>query len=280
MSSNKTQTQSTPGQIQPPPTTPQSQPSAYDDIIETTVMPYMQHSVWQSFIRQIITDKPCLDSQLRSTLQYITDRRNADSAPDVYPPPNHVFAALNAIPSPCHVRVVILGQDPYHQPGQAMGLSFSVPRGVSVPPSLRNIFKEQCEDPALPDITTAPKHGDLTHWAQQGVLLLNAALTVEKSKPKSHTAKWTMFTDALIEGLAASQRNIVFMLWGGDAKKKKKLIHKYVSTQGHLILEAAHPSPLSANKGGWFGTRHFSKANDYLVNNGFKRIDWSLPVSS
>lgn len=246
------------------------------DIINTDVMPYIKTPDWQILIRTILATNPSLDSQFRSCLQYINERRANHSVKGVYPPPNLVFAAMNAIPSPDNVRIVILGQDPYHQLGQAMGLSFSVPKGVKIPPSLRNIYQEQCQDPALPDITSVPTHGDLGSWSHQGVLLLNSALTVEDSRPKSHATKWLAFTNAIIERLAMEQKDIVFMLWGGDAKKKACLIKPYISSQGHLVLESAHPSPLAANKGGWFATRHFSKANEYLVGKGYSGIDWKI----
>lgn len=244
------------------------------DIIQTDIMNYITHQPWQALIKHILSNNHAIDIRLENALKYIQERRNDNTIKGVYPPPDKVFAAFNAISSPSNVRVVILGQDPYHQPGQAMGLSFSIPRGITVPPSLRNIYKEQCDDTDLVDITTAAKHGDLTSWANQGVLLLNAALTVEDSKPKSHANKWKLFTDAIIKRLAEQERDIVFMLWGGDAKKKKKLISNYISSNGHLVLEAAHPSPLAANKGGWFGNKHFSKANTYLVGKGYNAINW------
>lgn len=186
-----------------------------------------------------------------------------------YPPPGEWFAALNRT-SPSSVRVVILGQDPYHGPDQAHGLSFSVRRGQRPPPSLQNIFRELATDLGLPK----PNHGELTAWADQGVLLLNSVLSVRAGEAASHQGLgWERFTDALIAQLNATQHGIVFMLWGGYAQKKGRLIDRH----RHLVLTAAHPSPLAANRGGWFGCRHFSQANAWLLAQGHSAIDWSLP---
>jgi len=186
----------------------------------------------------------------------------------VYPPSGQIFRAFDLTPVD-NVRVVILGQDPYHGPGQAHGLSFSVPQGVRQPPSLGNILKELHTDLGVP----IPVGGDLTPWAQQGVLLINATLTVRKSSPGSHQKfGWETFTDTVIKELADSKEHLVFILWGNFARAKKALIN----SNKHLILEAAHPSPFSAHKG-FFGCRHFSKANDYLSSKGMQPIDWSLP---
>jgi len=186
----------------------------------------------------------------------------------IYPPGPLIFNAFNTTPFE-QVKVVILGQDPYHNPGEAMGLCFSVPRGVKVPPSLENVFKELHDDVGF----RHPGHGDLTYWAQQGVFLLNAILTVERNRPASHRELgWQTFTDAVIQTLSARREGLVFMLWGAFAKKKAALIDPFQ----HLILEAAHPSPLAAHKG-FFGCRHFSKANAHLVSNGQTPIDWQLP---
>lgn len=184
----------------------------------------------------------------------------------IYPPGNLIFNAFEKTPFP-KVEVVILGQDPYHNPGEAMGLSFSVPQGIKIPPSLQNIYKEINSDLGLP----IPKHGDLTSWAEQGVFLLNAILTVEKNQPASHQKiGWQFFTDAVIKKLSTDRAGIVFMLWGNFAKKKKELI----DTSKHLVLEAAHPSPLAG--GAFFGCKHFSQANEYLKKNGAKTIDWAI----
>jgi uracil-DNA glycosylase len=185
----------------------------------------------------------------------------------IYPPGPLIFNAFNTTPFD-KVKVVILGQDPYHNPKQAHGLSFSVPQGVPPPPSLVNIFKEIREDLNI----EIPTHGNLEKWAQQGVLLLNAALTVEAHQPMSHSKiGWHHFTDDVIRIISEKKDNVVFMLWGGFAKTKQELIDR----NKHLVLTAAHPSPLSAHNG-FFGCHHFSKANQWLQQNGIKPIDWSL----
>ncbi|WP_025761290.1 uracil-DNA glycosylase [Dyadobacter tibetensis] len=164
-------------------------------------------------------------------------------------------------------RVVILGQDPYHGAGQANGLSFSVNNGIPIPPSLRNIFKEIEADLNIP----MPNHGNLERWAKQGVLLLNATLTVPASTPGGHQKwGWEHFTDAVIATLSREKEHLVFLLWGSYAKKKVSLINQ----EKHLILTARHPSPMSANQGGWFGTKHFSQTNRYLQSHGFEPIQW------
>ena len=183
-----------------------------------------------------------------------------------FPPSRLVFNAFNLCPFN-EVKVVIMGQDPYHEPGQAMGLSFSVPEGVAIPPSLQNIFKEIQTDLGKP----LPTSGDLTRWASQGVLLLNATLTVQAHVANSHQGLgWSVFTDAAIRALSAHREHLVFMLWGGYARSKRSL----VDGQRHLILESVHPSPLSANRGGWFGNHHFSRCNAYLRSHGLTEIDW------
>lgn len=184
----------------------------------------------------------------------------------IYPPGSLIFNAFNTTPFE-KVKVVILGQDPYHNPGQAMGLSFSVPQGVRRPPSLVNVYKELNTDLGL----EVPNHGDLTKWAEQGVFLLNAMLTVEKKQPRSHhKIGWQNFTDAVIRKISSERENIVFMLWGGFAKKKADLIDQ----SKHLVLQAAHPSPLAG--GAFFGNKHFSQANEYLEKNGHPPIDWQV----
>jgi uracil-DNA glycosylase len=187
----------------------------------------------------------------------------------VFPPSNQVFAALNATPVE-KVKVVIMGQDPYHGPGQAHGLSFSVPRGVEIPPSLRNIHKEIHEDLRI----APPNHGSLTGWADQGVLLLNAVLTVRAHQAASHAKKgWEEFTDAVVEQLFRQESPIVFALWGKYAIDKCTRLSS--SRRGpHVILTAPHPSPLSAHRG-FFGCRHFSKINQELTRLGKETIDWS-----
>lgn len=183
----------------------------------------------------------------------------------IYPPSDKIFTALHLTPLES-VRVVILGQDPYHEPGQAMGMSFSVPEGVEIPPSLKNIYKEIHEDIG----ERIPETGDLTRWARQGVLLLNAVLTVRAHQANSHKGKgWEQFTDAIIRAVDGQDRPIVFLLWGRNARDKKELIRN----PEHLVLEAAHPSPLSAYNG-FFGCRHFSKCNKFLEAHGAEGIIW------
>jgi uracil-DNA glycosylase len=186
----------------------------------------------------------------------------------IYPPGSLIFNAFNLTPFDA-VKVVILGQDPYHRPGEAMGLCFSVPRGVAVPPSLKNIYKElQSDFPGF----APPAHGDLTSWARQGVFLLNAMLTVEHGKASSHAGiGWQDFTDEVIATLSARREGLVFLLWGNFAKRKKALI----DASKHHVLEAAHPSPLAG--GAFFGCKHFSKANALLEKQGSEPIDWRLP---
>lgn len=186
----------------------------------------------------------------------------------VYPAGGLIFNALNLTPLP-QVRVVILGQDPYHGPDQAHGLSFSVQHGVAVPPSLQNIFKELHRDLNLP----IPAHGCLEHWAQQGVLLLNTALTVEAGQAGSHSkAGWHAFTDRVIQVINEQCEYVVFMLWGAHARSKAALL----DPKKHLILTSAHPSPLSAYRG-FLGCGHFSRCNQFLQQMGRPVIDWSLP---
>lgn len=196
-------------------------------------------------------------------------RQEYGAGKSIYPKASQMFNAFNLTPL-SNVKVVILGQDPYHGPGQAMGLSFSVPKMIPKPPSLNNILKEMADDIG----TVPPRHGDLTHWAKQGVLLLNASLTVEEGNAGSHQGKgWEQFTDAVIDVVNKQTTNTVFILWGSKAKLKGK----YIDTDKHLILSAVHPSPLAANRGGFFGSKPFSKTNDYLVQHGKSAIDWQLP---
>lgn len=185
----------------------------------------------------------------------------------IYPPGPYIFNAFNTTPFH-NVKVVILGQDPYHNPNQAHGLCFSVQTGIAPPPSLVNMFKEMEADLGL----ARPNHGNLQKWAEQGVLLLNASLTVEMNKPMSHSKiGWHEFTNNVISLLSSKKKKLVFILWGGFAKSKLNLI----DTQKHYVLTAAHPSPLSAHNG-FFGCRHFSKTNEWLIKNGSSPIDWSL----
>ena len=183
-----------------------------------------------------------------------------------YPPGRLIFNAFAQCPWTA-VKVVIIGQDPYHEPGQAHGLSFSVNDGVPFPPSLQNIIKEVSSDVGAP----LPASGNLTRWAQQGVLLLNATLTVRAHQAGSHQHRgWETFTDAVIKRLNDGKEHLVFLLWGGYARSKVQLIDR----SRHLVLESVHPSPLSANRGGWFGNHHFSQTNSYLMQNGLAPIQW------
>lgn len=185
----------------------------------------------------------------------------------IYPPGQHIFNAFNLTPFN-KARVVIIGQDPYHGPGQAHGLCFSVPDGQRFPPSLQNIFKELQEDLGIP----LPKNGNLEKWARQGVLLINATLTVRAHQAGSHQKKgWEEFTDAVIRKLSLQRSNIIFLLWGNYAQAKQELI----DLTRHYVLKAAHPSPLSASRG-FFGCRHFSRTNEILRQLGEKEIDWQL----
>ena len=213
---------------------------------------------------------------------YLSDEKNKDYfdsllsflnsrvGHEIYPPRGIWFKAFE-YSSFSSTKVVILGQDPYHGEGQAEGLSFSVPKGMGIPPSLRNIYKELDQDDV--DFTN-PGHGHLENWAKQGVLLLNSVLTVEKNSPASHANQgWEVFTDQVITLLNDNKDNLVFLLWGAYANKKSVLI----DSNKHLILSAAHPSPFSAHKG-FFGCKHFSKTNSYLEVSNQELIDWSLPL--
>ena len=191
--------------------------------------------------------------------------RQAYQTKQCFPPAKLIFNAFDSCPFD-KVRVVIIGQDPYHDVGQAQGLCFSVPDGIAVPPSLQNIYKELESDLGI----VPPKSGNLQHWAEQGVLLLNATLTVEAHRPGSHQNKgWEELTDAAIAALNARREHLVFMLWGAYAKRKGQVI----DTKKHLVLTAPHPSPLSAYQG-FFGCKHFSKANEYLTRYGMQPINW------
>ncbi|GGJ82370.1 uracil-DNA glycosylase [Pseudomonas matsuisoli] len=198
-------------------------------------------------------------------------RHEKASGKVIYPPGPLIFNALNTTPLD-QVKVVIIGQDPYHGPGQAHGLCFSVQPGVPAPPSLQNIFKELKRDLNI----DVPSHGYLQHWAEQGVLLLNTSLTVERANAGSHAkAGWQPFTDKVIEVVSAECPNVVFLLWGAHAQSKQRLI----DPKKHLILKSAHPSPLSAHRG-FLGNGHFSRCNKFLEQHGVKPVDWQLPASA
>jgi len=226
-------------------------------------------------IRVVLENAPSWQASLSSEFKqsYMQDlnaflQAEKDQNKMIYPHSSHRFHALETTPLD-EVKVVILGQDPYHQPGQAHGLCFSVQAGVKVPPSLNNIYKELQTDLNIPVV----EHGYLESWAKQGVLMLNAVLTVEDSNANAHQGKgWEQFTDKIISIVNEQCEHVVFMLWGSYAQKKGAMI----DSERHLILKAPHPSPLSAYRG-FLGCRHFSKANQYLVDNNRRPIDWQLP---
>ncbi len=206
---------------------------------------------------------------MQALSEFLRDELKAGKT--IYPPPKKIFAALDTTPFD-DVKVVIIGQDPYHGPNQAHGLCFSVMPGVPFPPSLENILKEVQSEFAFP----RPDHGCLILWARQGVLLLNSVLTVERGRPESHKGKgWEGFTDAIVDHLNRERENLVFMLWGSYAQIKGKL----VDPRRHLVLKAPHPSPLSAHRG-FFGCGHFSKTNKWLADHGRAPIDWQTPPAS
>lgn len=199
--------------------------------------------------------------------QFLKEEKEAGYT--IYPKGNNIFNAFNKTPFD-EVKVVILGQDPYHGPNQAHGLSFSVQQGVQVPPSLKNIYKELATD--IPGFKI-PNTGNLTHWAEQGVLLLNATLTVRAGLAGSHQKKgWEKFTDTVIKTISDKKTGVVFILWGNYAQSKASLI----DATKHLIIKSTHPSPLAVSHGGFFGSKPFSKTNDYLKQHGEKPIDWSV----
>lgn len=200
---------------------------------------------------------------MRALQDFLSEEKTAEKV--IYPPSEQVFAAFNQTPFN-KVKVVILGQDPYHGPSQAHGLCFSVAQGVKAPPSLVNIYKELVSDVSI----EMPDHGQLSRWAEQGVLLLNSVLTVEQAQANAHQGKgWEAFTDRVISVINAQREHIVFMLWGSYAQKKGAMIDR----SRHCVLSAPHPSPLSAYRG-FFGCKHFSQANDYLELKGLKPINW------
>ena len=216
------------------------------------------HSSWEKHLEAVFASPAFLKLTDFVREEYLAHR--------CFPPGKYLFEAFNRCPMD-KVKVVILGQDPYHGPGQAHGLAFSVAEGVVHPPSLVNIFKEIEADLGIP----YPKSGNLNRWADQGVFLLNATLSVRAHQAGSHQQKgWEVFTDTVIQTLSAQKEQLVFMLWGGYAKKKSK----WIDTSKHLILSSGHPSPLSANRGYWFGNKHFSQCNAFLTAKARKPIDW------
>ena len=233
------------------------------EIVQSTNSPCLEAS-WQKAVGQEF-QKPYMQN-LKAFL-----RQEKDAKKNIYPKSKDVFKAFEYAPIE-KVKVVILGQDPYHGVGQAHGLCFSVPPAVAIPPSLQNIYKELHEDLGIPPV----KHGCLVSWAKQGVLLLNSVLTVEQGQANSHQGKgWEIFTDKVISILNQQARPIAFILWGSYAQKKGETI----DPAKHLVIKSAHPSPLSAYRG-FFGSKPFSKVNAYLVANGETPIDWALPEKS
>ena len=208
---------------------------------------------------------------MRALAGFLRERKRKGAR--IFPPGPQIFAALEATPFD-KVKVVILGQDPYHGFGQAHGLCFSVQHGTAVPPSLENIYKELQRDLGVMPPFRRPRHGCLQHWAEQGVLLLNAVLTVEEGQAGAHAGKgWEGFTDRIVDELNRGREHLVFMLWGSYAQKKGAMI----DPRRHRVLKAPHPSPLSAHRG-FIGCGHFSAANEYLARHGQAPIDWSLPA--
>lgn len=225
--------------------------------------PFLLEPSWQKVLEDELT-KPYI-AQLAAFIE-----RQYASGAAVYPPKDLIFNALRMTPYD-KVRVVIVGQDPYHGPGQAHGLSFSVPKGVPLPPSLQNIFKELNADLQVP----MPSHGCLISWAEQGVLMLNATLTVMDGQPMSHHNKgWELFTDAIIAKLCERKDPVIFVLWGKSAQEKCRHIFA-VKDGNHVLLKAPHPSPFSAHQG-FFGCRHFSKINEILISQGQAPINWAI----
>lgn len=219
------------------------------------------HQSWEPFLKKEI-DKPYFEDLLTFVKREYENHQ-------CFPKSSDIFNAFNQ----CHfndLKVVIIGQDPYHGEDQANGLCFSVNEGMPHPPSLRNIFKEIEQDLNI----AYPNNGNLMPWAKQGILLLNATLTVRAHEPGSHQNKgWEKFTDSVIKIISEEKSNVVFLLWGGFAKKKKRLI----DTTKNFVLEAGHPSPLSANRGYWFGNKHFSKTNSLLEQAGVSAVEWKRP---
>ena len=220
--------------------------------------------------KQIID--PIIDKDDNNSLIEFLDLEYSEKK--IYPPKQDIFRAFNYFNFE-ELKVVILGQDPYHQLGQAHGLSFSVNKDIKIPPSLKNIYKEIVSDLELVPKSEEFNHGNLEHWVKQGVLLLNTSLTVIESKPNSHSKFWRPYTNLIIKYIVENSENVIFMLWGNNAKKIKKLFSNNF-LEKHYFLEATHPSPLGANKGGWFNCKHFSKCNEILEKLGKDKINWII----
>lgn len=215
---------------------------------------------WKSFLKS--QDLDTINNNIYSDL----------SNKPIYPPTDLIFNAFKLCTFN-NTKVVILGQDPYHKKGQAMGLSFSVPKGITIPPSLKNIYKELKNE--YNDKFDIPNHGDLTSWAEQGVLLLNTALTVIEGKPNSHSEYWKELTDNIIKHISDNKEHVVFILWGNNAKQKSSLIDK----EKHLVLEHTHPSPLATRTYPFIGNNHFKLCNEYLKKHNLREIEWKLRFS-
>lgn len=229
-----------------------------------TIIPLSLEASWQK-----VLEKEWDEPYFKSLTAFVRQER-ANEIP-IYPPKNLVFNALNKTPYES-VKIVIIGQDPYHGPGQAHGLCFSVPPGIPPPPSLKNIYKELIADVGIPP----PPHGCLDSWASQGILLLNTVLTVRQGEPLSHKGHgWEKFTDAVVAALSKKETPVIFLLWGRSALEKYQHAISYGTNREQLVLKAAHPSPLSAHNG-FFGCRHFSKANELLLKGGLSPIDWRV----
>ena len=224
---------------------------------------------WESLFRSHLWDDTTHKAPTKEADGLIAFVQSEYETRTVYPAPDNVLRAFHELPME-HVRVVILGQDPYHEPGQAHGLSFSVPSGVRLPPSLRNIFKEMYSDLGVSPDTPLPTSGDLSYLAGQGVLLLNSVLTVPRGEAAGHRGRgWEAFTDEVLRALDGRDQPIAFILWGKDARAKAK----YLTNPNHLVIESDHPSPLSAWRG-FFGSRPFSRVNEYLAAHGCEGIEW------
>ena len=222
----------------------------------------MKVNIEKSWLK--LLDKELNKEYFKDLLYFVKDQYDKEIC---YPPENLIFSALNNC-TLNKLKVVVIGQDPYHGPKQANGLCFSVDSKTINPPSLNNIFKEISSDVNC----KIRENGNLIDWAKQGVLLLNSVMTVENGSPGIHKKKgWEKFTDSIIELISENKKDVVFILWGDNAKKKESLIRK----KNHLVLKSGHPSPLSANRGYWFGNKHFTKCNDYLIKRGLDPIKWS-----
>lgn len=225
---------------------------------------------WKAILEKIYQDNSEKSKELEDFIE--KQHHDFEGLCEIYPPSNQIFTAFSKFNFE-ELKVVVIGQDPYHGPGQANGLCFSVNENIKIPPSLRNIFTEIKKDIGLND--TNFSHGNLENWANQGVLLLNTALSVRQAKPNSHSIVWKYMTDEIIKYIVEFNRDIIFLLWGNHAKMCKKLLTSN-NISKHHFLEAHHPSPLSANRGGWFGNKHFSKTNKILKEIEKEPIKWML----